>query len=710
MTAVEFDGKFHMIDSSMSNLVTNDDGVTLASVTEAAADSARLVREHSLYSTSPNGFLTGTDASRNLTDFVNPNSGSVLTGFSGDFCSAGLKFRDYYYNWNSGHRYVLNLREDESYTRYYRPIGTTPDYWVGSEHLDAPDPAHTFENDATNQFGLRGNGQWSFSPTLTSDGWARAAYRSTNIVADAGGGLRPDVPGQLSEVVYKVQAANVIASQLIQAQFSRSDPLATATISVSLNHGATWIGVADVGTIVGGIVPVIVDLRDQVSGAYETLVRIQMSTDPATPEGVVLTALTINTVTQVNVKALPKLNVGRNEIYVGAGDPSDTMVLWPDLRGDLWKKDAYDSQNIASQPVSLLRTYTAVVYPAVLSQDAYLTYRLDAPADITRLVYGGRLYNFSAGSYIDFLHSFDGGATWLQSFRFSDIGAPYDVVHYETVTDIPPGVRTVLFKYVMHNTGANASHATGLYSVRMEADYLPATDAPAAIDVTLRWLEVNADRTTVARSHKERVSEFPFKYIIDVGGSDHPQMDSMTVNVAEAGDGIDYGYSDGRDVGGDKYVYTKRTDGTESREEHAVLRLAGAVGFSGVAGRCQYHGLDRRHRRRAGNRLDFVLLGTVLDVWTDGRFQLDLGEHPGHQRCPSESVRLPGLGRAEGTDPGPRREYSRRPTASRSSVRASCRHHSGRRTSPSITCCPTMSGRRPGVSSWCWGRRHRSAT
>jgi len=32
VSAVEYDGAFHMIDSSMSNLVTKDDGVTLASV------------------------------------------------------------------------------------------------------------------------------------------------------------------------------------------------------------------------------------------------------------------------------------------------------------------------------------------------------------------------------------------------------------------------------------------------------------------------------------------------------------------------------------------------------------------------------------------------------------------------------------------------------------------------------------------------------
>jgi hypothetical protein len=37
-----------MIDSSMSNLVTSDDGSRLASIEEAAADNARLVRTRSL--------------------------------------------------------------------------------------------------------------------------------------------------------------------------------------------------------------------------------------------------------------------------------------------------------------------------------------------------------------------------------------------------------------------------------------------------------------------------------------------------------------------------------------------------------------------------------------------------------------------------------------------------------------------------------------
>jgi PKD repeat protein len=555
---VEFNGRWNMVDSSMSHLVTLDDGVTLASVQEAAADSARLVRERSLYATSPNGFLTGSDTARNLTRTASPSDGSIVSGFADAFCEDGLKYRDYYYNWNAGHRQVLNLRGNESYTRYYRRLGDGPEYWVPSEEVAAPDPTQTFENDSQNRFRMRGNGAWTFSPDLTPGGWASAAYTASNVTA-GGGGLMPASAGQPAEIVYKVQAANIITSQQIHAQFSRTNPLASANISVSLNHGLTWTAVGTVDAV-GAEVPFGVTLREEVSGAYETLVRIAMHPGSESPDGIALTDLRVDTITQVNAKSLPKLNVGRNEIFVGAGDQSDTMVLWPDLRGDFWKKDAYASSNIASRSVPT--TYTAVAYPAVLTQDAYLVYRMDAPADITRVVYGGRLHNFAPGSYIDFLHSLDNGATWTRSYRLSDTSKPYDVIHYETVTAIPFGVRTVLFKYLIHNTNTTAARAAGLYSVRMEAAHRPSEEGIKPLDVTLRWKEVRADRTLVERSHRQRITELPTTYVLNVGGSDHPVMESMRMSLADDADTAPFGYGDGLDAGGERFVHVKRVEGT----------------------------------------------------------------------------------------------------------------------------------------------------
>jgi hypothetical protein len=182
--------------------------------------------------------------------------------------------------------------------------------------------------------------------------------------------------------------------------------------------------------------------------------------------------------------------------------------------------------------------------------------------DITRLVYGGRLYNSVAGSYIDLLHSFDNGATWTRSYRLSDVGKPYDVVHYETVTDIPPGVRTVLFKYLIHNTSTTVSRASGLYSARMEVNHRPATTGATPLNVTLRWKEVGSDHTLTERSHRQRVVTFPFKYVVNVGGSDHPVMESMALTVMDPADSAPAGYGDGVDVGGQKHVPVKQTAGT----------------------------------------------------------------------------------------------------------------------------------------------------
>ena len=583
VATVEYDGKYRMVDSSMSNLVTTDDGVSLATLQEAAADSARLVRERSLYATSPHGFLSGSDAMRSLPDYTNPTNGGTVSGFAGAFCAGGLKHRDFYYNWDAGHRYVLNLRAGESYTRYYRRLGTSSDYWVGSERISAPDPGSTIEIDAENRFGLRGNGEWRFTPPLDAARWAGAVHSSSNL-APVSAGLGPAVAGQPAEAIYKVQGANAIASQRITARFAKPDPLASAAIAVSTNHGATWADVGSLGSQAGADVPLTIGLRQQVNGAYEVLVRVRMTTDATTADGIALSYLDIATITHLNVKALPQLNVGRNEIVIDAGDQSDTMVLWPDLRAEQWRKDAYDSRNIASQSISVPRKYTAVVYPSVLTQDAYLTYRLDAPTDITRFVYGGRIHNYQSGSYVDYLHSFDGGATWIRSYRLTDTSKPYDVLHYETVTDVPPGVRSVLLKFLIHNTNTTATRATGFYSLRMEANHRPADAGRQPVEVTFRWKEVAADRRLTGRSHRQRISGFPSKYVVNVAGSDHPVMESLKVALATEHDATPAGYDTGTDPGGAKHLYTRRVEGSNLAQGAPYTFSRAPSGFQSSAG------------------------------------------------------------------------------------------------------------------------------
>ena len=133
--------------------------------------------------------------------------------------------------------------------------------------------------------------------------------------------------------------------------------------------------------------------------------------------------------------------------------------------------------------------------PAEPSKPAYVIFKIDAPRDITKITYGGRLFNRSKG-HIDFLHSFDGGKTWEKSYTWSDNTPPWDVIHYETVQDIPPGTKCAL--QVRH--GVARSNEIGLFAVRMEANYMPADTSPKPLEVTFSWREVQEDYSKVSRA------------------------------------------------------------------------------------------------------------------------------------------------------------------------------------------------------------------
>src|SRR2546423_7694489 len=167
-----------MYDNSMSALYTLCDGETIAGVAEIGAPGAcaasggrtepgHIARYHSLNATSPRGFLTGADTIRALDEeyrCFNPN---------------GLKYRSYFYDWDRGHRYILNLREGETYTRYYHSLGKSPEYYVPNGSKD-PEAANS-------RYHLRGNGTWTYKPSLRADSVAKTAHSLSNIVATGDG-------------------------------------------------------------------------------------------------------------------------------------------------------------------------------------------------------------------------------------------------------------------------------------------------------------------------------------------------------------------------------------------------------------------------------------------------------------------------------------------------------------------------------------------
>src|SRR6266850_6997992 len=283
---VFYGGRWHMYDNSMSALYTLCDGQTLAAVGDIGkagscaasggkSELGHIARYHCLYATGPNGFLTGAYTILSLDEEAKC------------FNTNALKYRDYYFNWDFGHRYVLNLKPNEVYTRYYKSLGSSGEFYVPNNGKDPDDRYH-----------LRGNGVWRFKPELRTADYTKAIYSGRNLTAGPDG-LRPEKPSEPAEVIFKIQGANVITSQKIEARFSRKSREAQAAIAVSTNNGRKWREVWKAEAM--GDVPAKVKLLDEVNGAYEVLIKASLNAKSSSTD-VSLNELDVQTTTMLNAK------------------------------------------------------------------------------------------------------------------------------------------------------------------------------------------------------------------------------------------------------------------------------------------------------------------------------------------------------------------------------------------------------------------------
>lgn len=539
VSEVEYGGRWHMYDNSMSALYTLCDGRTLAGVTDigkpgaCAASGGReekghIARYHCLTATSPRGFLTGADTIRSLTEEAHC------------FDPNGLKYRSYFYDWDRGHRYILNLRNHESYTRYYRSLGRTPEFYVPNQ---GQDPEQINE-----RYHIRGNGIRRFAPSLNREEMAASAHSTTGVILLGDGGVAPESSDKAGQVVFKVEGANVITSLRIRGTCHRETVGDVNRIEISTVNGLVWQTVWE--NTRSGETPFDVQLIEEVNGAYEVLVRVSLIGRHKARDAR-LSRIEFEARTMLNSKTQPRLNLGRNTVYVGAGAQTESIVLWPDLQGTNARPYLVEQKNMTS--ADRHPGYQGVMYAVEPVEDAYVVFRADAPRELTRVEYGGRLYNRAPGSRIDFLHSFDNGATWTQSYSLTNTAQPWDVIHYETVESIPSGAQSVWIQYRLSSSAAGRD-ACSLYAVRMEANHRPSEAVFKPITLTFNWSERQEDYTLVERSHTEFVTKLPHRYVINVGGVDHPKMNWLQVRSGDDSASENDGYSDGLNVGGERFI------------------------------------------------------------------------------------------------------------------------------------------------------------
>jgi hypothetical protein len=536
---VEYEGRWHMYDNSMSALYTLCDGRTIAGVEDIGKDGGcplsdgriepgHIARYHCLNAGSNNGFLTGADCPRDLEQEYRC------------FKPSGLKYRYYYNNWDRGHRYILNLRDNEVYTRYYKSLGGSNEYYVPNNGKDP---------EATNpRYRIRGNGIRTFKPALTGDSLKKPIHSISNCKVINPTIVTPNKAGEIGEVIFKIEGANVITRLLIKAVLLRKTNADINRLSISTTNGLSWKQVWNNDKT--GTTNMNLNLINEVNGSYEVLVKVTLMAN-AEPSDASLSSIEFETITMLNSKTQPKLLLGKNTVYVGIGDQTNSIVVWPDLQGKSYMPYISEQKNIVSEEKHI--GYQGVMHAVEPKKQAYVVFKVDAPGDITRINYGGRFYNRAPESRIELLHSFDAGKTWNKTYSLTDIKHPWDVIHYEFINKVPASTRSVLFKYLLNSSQAGTS-ACSIYSVRMEVNHKPMDATFRPIEVTFDWSEIQQDYSLIERSHTELIRTVPYKYNINVGGVDHPIVNSLRVNLKGALQNINYGYSDGKNVVGEKYV------------------------------------------------------------------------------------------------------------------------------------------------------------
>ena len=473
---------------------------------------------------------------------------SYTDGFSADKYTQHARF---------GHRYVLNLRPHESYTRYWEPLDDAP-----GGGTDTDDPRYfrpmADGSDPDDQHGLnniRGNGRWVFQPDLGEPGCLALLYDRSGVVLNSnregktGARLHPDVLGRAASAVFKISAANVITAMQIEAGALRTTEADSLRLFVSRDAGINWQPVWESRKT--GLQPIHVELQEEIAGVTQCLLKFEITAArEKTQAG--LNSLKVTTITQLNRRALPSLTLGSNRVALFADRQTDTTVLWPALHAGRYRETAAGEEDVhsADQPDGM---YKATLGAGAKDKPCSVTWRIDVPSDVKGVTYGVISTNRSSRSYVLLQSSWD-GRRFSEFHRNADGDFPFDeqVIHTIGGDQVVPGTRQAWFRGEFFCTSGEATYnMPGIQDLLVQVEHQARDAAFKPIEVTYNWTE-HRQSEDVTRQHTELVGNLPSQHVINTAGERDPTMNWVRINLKGFGpDGDDarYGYSDGIDVG-----------------------------------------------------------------------------------------------------------------------------------------------------------------
>ncbi len=559
---------WHMFDSSMSFYCFNDAG-QVASVNEIA-ENPRFYLENF-------GPGVGTNPVTGIDDHQGWRHGSdrpahyqrtLANGYDSFKLPNGISEYDLHAQW--GQRFVLGLRPGESYTRsfqrrdaeapsarFFRPLANGTD--VESQH------GHR---------GIRASGLWQYAPDLRDPHAKDYLYDSKGVRfgdPTKGFAIRAAEKWERGSVVFRVPAANVATSARLLLNASRATAEDAVTVEVSTTAGIEYAPAWAFGDT-GVNREFEIDLMPLVAGATEYLVRVNLSGG-----GAGLESLALETVTQINRAALPKLSRGRNRVQLTLGAQTETVQFQPSLVEGNHRATISEEHSIDVEKE--IGYYKPILRPAANGTPGHVTWKIETPTPITSVDYGATVCVKSAKDRVTLSHSWE-GKDFRADFEKRDDSAPWDLVVNRPVREVPPGTTSAFFRYEFASEANGASYrGPGIQMARMTVEHEPRVKGFTPIEITYAWLEHREDGE-VERQHTALVTAPAQEYVINVGGYRDPTMRGITMNLKgsnPAGKNVSYGYADGIDAGPGTKVPRKRFTWGNNLAQGRPYALAGAV-------------------------------------------------------------------------------------------------------------------------------------
>lgn len=554
---------WHMFDASMVAYARRHDGTIASCADLAEATSCELSElwgdpgaeagHHYLYHLAPECMTNPPDPTqaanlgypsgyRKASD--NPVVFSRTLRNGADSYTSGFDVQEAFTHVRRGWRNRLHLHPGHTYTRYWQPLGSGPQYARLTSQGNDP-------NDSFYPANIRSNGRWEIAPDLGAADVRGGWHDLTGLVhRDQDGGLGPALRAaagvDTAAAVVTVDAANVINSGRVHLAGQRG-PGDQMILELSRDAGCTWVTVAapDAGPIAAWY-----DLPAAlIGGAHQALVRVRLIPD-ATRLDCGLDDLRVEAITQLNRMTLPRLQRGPNRVRFAAGPPQETLTLRPTLHAGAqhhWTVSAHAHAGLTSR-TEFLGYSSAIVVPTHAGAPGHATWRIDTPGDVLGFTLGGSFLArlAGAGDRVGLAYSWDGQSFTTAAVVDATTAPTWDARLEVSPDHVPAGQRHVWLRYDVLSSVDASSLSTGIQDALLQVHHAAHDPAFAPVEVTWCWTEHRADGD-VTREHTRVVTSAEDSWDLNVAGYRDPTMQWVRTRLAQ--DGAAEGYLDGQDVG-----------------------------------------------------------------------------------------------------------------------------------------------------------------